>query len=296
MDSLLVILAVVGVVMILAGIARMKSKKKQTWDDIDHSVLFTKNDDAVSDVKDTVMEEGVVGPARVVVGDKDDNPLSAEEEFKFLDNLLTEKDEKPSSPNVTVTVDEDDRSEHVEKAAVSKKQESVARARSFFDKLRAGEEDGEDEDEDLLDPCYREGAPDKVVVLNVMAPNGQHFAGGALRDLIEQNGLIFGAMDIYHLQRGSESMFSLINMVKPGVFDPASMEEMTTPGVSLFIQLPNNLGNCVSAYDTMLEVGNSLASQLGGELRDERRSVLTQSAIDHTREQLIEYDCKWLVH
>ena len=41
-------------------------------------------------------------------------------------------------------------------------------------------------------------------------------------------------------------------------------------------------------------IGQQLAEQLRGELRDETRSVLTHSAIDHIRQQVAEYDCKWL--
>ena len=44
MDSLLIVLIVLGVVMILAGIARMRSKRRHSWDEIDHSVLFSKDE------------------------------------------------------------------------------------------------------------------------------------------------------------------------------------------------------------------------------------------------------------
>ncbi len=314
MDSLLVILAVIGVVMILAGVARMKSKKKQSWDDIDHSVLFTKNDDeAVESVGEARLVTANAGvstgtatsarsPSRqddvpsVVIDANEDNGLTAEEEFHYLDNLLTEKDEQKGD-KVSVSIDEDDRPVPASSNAEKHESKPTEKARTFFEKLRTPvDADDDDEEESLLDPCYRQGAPEKVVVLNVMAPKGMHFSGPALVDAIEHNGLMHGEMDIFHLQRGTESMFSVVNMVKPGVFDLDSIESMTTPGVSLFIQLPNNLGNCVSAFDTMLDIARTLATDLGGELRDETRSVLTQSAIDHMREQLIEYDCKWLVH
>lgn len=294
MDSLLVILAVIGVVMILAGIARMKSKKKHSWDDIDHSVLFTKNDDQKKEKAD--VEEGVVSAPRIIAK-KDDEELSEEEEFEFLDNLLKEKkDEGGSASNVSVKIDDD---EHPSESIQNEPEKAASKPRSLFDKLRSAATDSADDvddDEDLLDPCYREGAPEKVIVLNVMAPQGTHFTGAAIADVAKNNGLIFGDMNIFHLQRGKEHVFSVVNMVKPGVFDMNNIDSMTTPGVSLFIQLPNNLGNCVSAFDTMLETGQSFATTLGGELRDETRSVLTQNAIDHVREQMIEYDCKWLVH
>ncbi len=275
MDSLLVILAVIGVVMILAGIARMKSRKKETWDDVDHSVLFAKEEgDAAVPAKPAAVDSGT------------------EEEFQYLDNLLKDKDGDVVSSDMSVALDEDDR-----RKRESEEKKTSHKPRSLFDKLRVPLiDDDKDENGESLDPCYREGAPDKVIVLNVIAPQGKCFAGPALIEAITDSGLVFGDMNIFHFLKGGEPVFSLVNMVKPGVFDMAAVEPLTTPGVSLFIQLPNNAGNSVSAFDRMLETGRSLASRLGGELRDETRSVLTHSAIDHMREQLIEYDCKWLAH
>ncbi|MFC1750276.1 cell division protein ZipA [Pseudomonadota bacterium] len=296
MDSLLVILAVIGVVMILAGVARMRSKKKHSWDDIDHSVLFTKKDEP----QKAVATGGDVSIAShdSKLSAKVDDELGAEEEFEFLDNLLKDKEGDGVASGVSVKIDEDDRRDEHDSGETKP---TAPKARSLFDKLRSAATDTskdevDEDDEDILDPCYRDGAPEKIIVLNVMAPKGKHFTGVAVVDVARNNGLIFGDMNILHLQRGKEHVFSVVNMVKPGVFDADTIETLTTPGVSLFVQLPNNLGNCVSAFDTMLETGQSFAAELGGELRDESRCVLTHSAIDHIREQMIEYDCKWLNH
>lgn len=69
MDSLIVVLVVVGVVMVLAGVARMRSRRKHSWDDIDHSVLFSKGDE--QDANDDAMPgDEFVGKARPVAGSR----------------------------------------------------------------------------------------------------------------------------------------------------------------------------------------------------------------------------------
>jgi len=276
MDSLLVILAVIGVVMILAGIARMKSKKKDNWEDVDHSVLFAKD----GDVTDATSAESAA-------------PVPAHKE-KFQ-HQAKEKHGDVSPSDMSVKLDDDDRRAPISLGSDDKT--SSNKSRSLFDKLRAPLIDGDtDKNSAVIDPCYRQGAPDKVIVLNVVALQGECFTGPALIDAFRDNGLVFGDMNIFHWQKNGAPLFSVVNMVKPGVFDLGAVDSLTTPGVSLFIQLPNNAGNAVAAFDRMLETGQCLATQLGGELRDETRSVLTHSAIDHMREQMIEYDCKWLAH
>jgi cell division protein ZipA len=48
----------------------------------------------------------------------------------------------------------------------------------------------------------------------------------------------------------------------------------------------------IVAFDTMLAKTRRLADELGGEVRDARRSVLTRQAIGQIREQLNEWRCK----
>ena len=274
MDSLLVVLVVIGVVMILAGIARMRSKRRHSWDEIDHSVLFSKDDHDIDAV--------VSGSASVAV-DVDGKPESGYQKFDSLVN----HDADVETPEIHV---DDERDEQPTQSG------SVGgRARSILGKLRGDIKTGEEPEP--VEPgkkTYKTGAPDKVVVLNVMAQQGRTFVGQALVDVIQSSGMQHGDMQIFHHQTASGSVFSLVNMVQPGVFDLNSVETISTPGISLFMQMPNSQADGLSGFDTMLETAQQLAQRLGGELRDETRSVLTSSAIDHIRQQIAEYDCKWL--
>ncbi len=279
MDSLLVVLIVVGVVMILAGVARMRSKRRHSWDEIDHSVLFSK-DDQDHDV------DMVVSSAVVV---KTEN--KPETGYQKHDGLVSAQESGAVAESLEIHV-EDERDD------VSPQLNPVAdRARSMLGKLRGETKIEVDSDSAGSNKkVYKADTPDKVVVLNVMAPQGSVFVGQTLIEAIQCCGMQHGDMQIFHHQTDSGAAFSLVNMVQPGVFDLDNVDAISTPGVSLFIQMPNSQANGLSGFDVMFDTAQQLAQKLGGELRDETRSVLTSSAVDQTRQQIAEYDCKWLAN
>ena len=134
--------------------------------------------------------------------------------------------------------------------------------------------------------------PRRVVVLNVVA-GGQGFAGASVRAALAAAGFAFGEWQIFHFYAPdvAEPLFSLANMVKPGSFDLRRMEEMVIPGLSLFL-VPSGEEGDVAAFEAMLAVARRLADQLGGEVRDARRSVLTRQAVALIQEQLKEWRCR----
>lgn len=138
-------------------------------------------------------------------------------------------------------------------------------------------------------------APEEVIVINVMAPEHAYFEGAALLEILTEQNLRFGDMDIFHRHaedNGSgEVLFSLANIVKPGTFDLGSIEEFTTPGVSLFLMLPLK-GDSVAAFGLMARTVKAIAQSLGGEIKDENRSVMTQQTFEHCRQRVIEFERK----
>jgi len=137
--------------------------------------------------------------------------------------------------------------------------------------------------------------PHRVVVLNVMANADQVFSGPAVRQAVENTGFEYGDWQIFHYYSPSRGdtppLFSLANMVKPGSFELEHMDDMNTAGLSLFM-VPAGDEDDIVTFDTMLAKTRRLAEELGGEVRDARRSVLTRQAIGQIREQLNEWRCK----
>ena len=134
---------------------------------------------------------------------------------------------------------------------------------------------------------------DKIIVLYIMAPPGGRFAGPDVRHAIEAAGLHYGQMRIFHRlvdqnQPDSEAVFSLANSVEPGSFDLDRLGEFTTPGLTLFMQLPGPL-NGITALDSMLAAAHIIATELHGELRDQSRSVLSKQSIELLHSEIVEY-------
>ncbi|MFL1405017.1 cell division protein ZipA [Marinobacter sp. M1N3S26] len=150
----------------------------------------------------------------------------------------------------------------------------------------------------------REGQPkaganrppaEEVLVINVLAREQDDFSGKALKKLFEACGLEHGDLDIYHRHETPETtspvQFSVANAVEPGTFIPDEMEEMSTPGISFFMSVPGPT-NSMQAFDFMLETAQAVVRNLGGELKDERRSVMTAQTIEHCRQRIREYERK----
>lgn len=134
--------------------------------------------------------------------------------------------------------------------------------------------------------------PEEVIIINVMAAAGTRFQGEALLNVLLNRGMRFGTMNIFHrhleTDGSGEILFSMANMVVPGTFDLDAMSEFETPGVSFFLTLPIN-ADSLTAFETMVDTTQALCDELGGELKDENRSVMTQQTIEHCRQRVQEF-------
>ncbi len=130
-----------------------------------------------------------------------------------------------------------------------------------------------------------------IVIISVVAPEGQLFTGDALQKALDNNDLQYGEKGIFHrlVRRNSidEPVFSLANMVKPGDFGNGDLRGFTTPGVTLFLQLPGPVES-IQAFDDFVQTVERLAVELGGQLHDQKHCVITHQALMQMREQLAE--------
>ncbi|MFT7245568.1 MAG: cell division protein ZipA [Candidatus Azotimanducaceae bacterium] len=132
--------------------------------------------------------------------------------------------------------------------------------------------------------------PEKYVVINVMSV-GNPFKGQELLECLIEQDMALGEMSIFHRIRQEQSVFSLMNAVEPGSFELRSMDKIETPAVSMFMRV-HELRKPTQVFQEMLSVADALAEALGGEVRDETRSVMTSQTIEHYRSELEEYEFK----
>ena len=133
----------------------------------------------------------------------------------------------------------------------------------------------------------------EVLILHVMARDSTGFSGKDILEILLACDLRFGDMNFFHRHEEQAGrgpiQFSVANMLQPGFFDIDNMESMRTRGLVFFVTLPGPQ-DMAQAFDYMLETARTVARNLGGELLDESRSVLTQQAVEHSRQQIRELE------
>lgn len=138
-----------------------------------------------------------------------------------------------------------------------------------------------------------------VIVVNVMARPGQEFPGADLVRVLLSCGFRHGDMNIFHRYEQHSGkgglLFSLANVVEPGTFDLDNMEDFSTPGVCMFMKLPGPKRS-VAAFDLMIDSARKIASLLGGDIKDENHSVMTQQAAEHYRQRVLDFERRLLSH
>ncbi|WP_024872625.1 cell division protein ZipA [Tolumonas lignilytica] len=172
---------------------------------------------------------------------------------------------------------------------------------SSVPEFSAGGEDDEIVAEHIEEPVTSPSEPavavkgnwKDVYVINISARDGAYIYGRDLKHALRILGFRFGEMDIYHrhleMDGQGEVLFSLINMIKPGTFEPSKMDRLMTPGISLFMQLPS-AGRALAHFDLMLKAADKLASEVDGILLDASRQPLNEYYLTQCREELKAYD------
>jgi len=134
---------------------------------------------------------------------------------------------------------------------------------------------------------------EEVLVISVISRDESGFRGPALLQNILESGLRFGEMDIFHrhesMAGNGEVLFSMANAVKPGIFDLDDIDHFSTRAVSFFLSLPGPR-HPKQAFDVMVAAARKLSQELGGDLKDDQRSVLTAQTIEHYRQRIVEFE------
>lgn len=134
---------------------------------------------------------------------------------------------------------------------------------------------------------------EKIITLYVAARAGEVLRGPDIVVAAEKAGLSYGHMQIFHRlvenhpERGP--IFSVANIMKPGSFDMATIQELETPAIAFFLTLPAPI-TALEAWEKMEPTATRMAELLNGVLLDESRNPLGRQRIQHIREELRGYD------
>jgi len=122
------------------------------------------------------------------------------------------------------------------------------------------------------------------------------FSGPAIKEALEAEGLLHGAMRIFHFHdpeqktfsENTDAVFSVASVLEPGFFDLEKLDEIQTPGLMLFCQLPGPLSG-EDALEVMLDKGRGLAVRLHGHMCDDKRNRFTTQAKNHYLDRIAAF-------
>ncbi len=137
---------------------------------------------------------------------------------------------------------------------------------------------------------------ERIIVLHVAAAEGEVFAGPAIHNALQLCRLQFGMRDVYHriteVNGVPEAVYSIASMVKPGFLDPGMARDFSTPGLTLFMVMPGPIEG-VQAFRDMLETAQQIAQRLGGDVLDDKRTLLTHQTEQYLHDQIAETERRW---
>ncbi len=132
----------------------------------------------------------------------------------------------------------------------------------------------------------------QVIVLNVHCSGTEPFVGTRLFDSMQQNGLLYGELDIFHrhadMSGTGKVLFSVANMMQPGTLKHDDPETFTTKGISFFMTLPC-FGDPEQNFKLMLKTAQQIADDLSGNVLDDKRNLMTPDRLDSYRAQIQKF-------
>lgn len=178
---------------------------------------------------------------------------------------------------------------------------AAAAFNSYLKKSRGKEDVAGSPAEETREPGSREEVTveeeavkdETIVVIYIVSSTASGFSGVDIQSALEEAGLQFGDMQIFHYRGAGEefeqrALFSVANIHEPGTFEIDNMAAMTTDGLAMFMCLPAPIGGDI-AFEMMLDCARNLADRLGGELRDKQHKLLDNDGINQLRQLAGKY-------
>jgi FtsZ-interacting cell division protein ZipA len=136
---------------------------------------------------------------------------------------------------------------------------------------------------------------DIAIGVNIIAPEGQKFAGTRIRSLAETAGFKLESDGVFHYRNEARQTLFTLDNHEPAPFLPEQVKHLSTGGVTLLLDVPR-VADGEAALAHMLAVGLELSQGLGGTLVDDNRVPLSDHAVRVIQQQLASIHEKMRAH
>ena len=126
-------------------------------------------------------------------------------------------------------------------------------------------------------------APSNIIVLYILPKPERDLMGAQINSAAQAMGLTFGEMNIYHYNKGGRNIFSLANMLEPGSFNPETIHDLKTTGLTVFMQFAG--ADPLDDLTEMLQRSYQLSGLLDARLCNHKREPLTEQDAENYRVQ-----------
>ncbi len=126
---------------------------------------------------------------------------------------------------------------------------------------------------------------DVAVGINIIAGDGETFAGARIRTLAETAGFRLESDGVFHCRDEQRRTLFTLDNHEPAPFLPEQIQSLSTHGITLLLDVPR-VADGVRVFERMLEIARGLAPALGGRLVDDNRVALNEAGIAKIKEQL----------
>lgn len=131
--------------------------------------------------------------------------------------------------------------------------------------------------------------PQDLIILTLLANKERPYVGYELLQALLASGLRFGKMQIFHryqqLNGTGPIIFSMASIVQPGTFELSKMGGFACPGLTMFLRVSQQQ-NLSESFDLMLDTARQLTDDLGGDVCDENREILSNGKIADIRDRI----------
>lgn len=169
----------------------------------------------------------------------------------------------------------------------------------LFDDERFADDlpDDAEADDAPASPLGSDRPPQEVLVIYVVSRDRQGFKGQDLLQILLACDVRYAKSRVFYRYEEAKGQgpvqFGVASLTEEGTFDLDSMDEQLIPGVCFFLTLPGPVKS-LNAFSYMVETAQVLVKNLGGELRDESRSVMTAQTLEHYRQRIRDFERKQL--
>lgn len=130
------------------------------------------------------------------------------------------------------------------------------------------------------EPPVEHPLPPQLIMF--IAAEQADFSGVQVLTGLENAGLQFGDMDVYHrmilTETGEKSLFYVANGIKPWTLVPDEIAKETTPGLSLILNLPSPISNREAIHD-FVKTAERLNHELDGVIKNQNQEVISQDEL-----------------